>query len=58
MLVLSPVEKHITPQANPIDLVGELLPAADAESKWQDLALHWQVSMTMGINPLFLSYPH
>ena len=58
MLVLSPVEKHITPQTNPIDLVGELLPAADAESKWQDPALQWQVSsspMTMGTNPLFPS---
>lgn len=58
LLILSPVEKHITPQTNPVDLVGELLPAAGAESKWQDLALHWQVSVPVGINPLFLSYPH
>lgn len=55
MLVLSPVEKHITPQTNPIDLVGDLLPAADAESKWQDPALQRQVSVTMGTNPLFPS---
>lgn len=53
LLVLSPVEKHITPQTNPIDLVGDLLPAADAESKWQDPALQRQVSVTMGTNPLF-----
>lgn len=39
LLVLSPVEKHITPQTNPIDLVGKLLPAADAESRWQDPSL-------------------
>lgn len=58
MLILSPVEKHITPQTNPIDLVAELLPAADAKSEWQDLALRWQVSsppMTVGTNPLFPS---
>lgn len=56
LLILSPVEKHITPQTNPIDLVGELLPAADAKSKWQDLALQWQVScsaMAMSTYPLF-----
>jgi len=61
LLVLSPVEKHITPQTNPIDLVRELLPAADAESKWQDPDLRWQGSsslMTEGTNPVFPSYPH
>lgn len=55
LLILSPVEKHITFQTNPIDLVGELLPADDAKSKCQDLALQWQISVATGTNPLFPS---
>lgn len=53
MLLFSPVEKHITFLTNPIDLAGELWPAADVKSKWQDPAVQWQVSVAAGSNPLF-----
>lgn len=49
------MEKPITPLTNPIDLAGELWPAADVKSKWQDPAVQWQVSVAIGTNPLFPS---
>lgn len=55
MLLFSSVEKHITSLTNPIDLAGELRPAADVKSKWQDPAIQWQVSVAVGTNALFPS---
>lgn len=49
------MEKHITSLTNPIDLAGELRPAADVKSKWQDPAIQWQVSVAVGTNALFPS---
>lgn len=54
----SPVEKHITSLTNPIDLAGELWPAADVKSKWQDPPVQWQVSVASGTNLLFSSWLH
>lgn len=58
LLLFSSVEKHITSLTNPIDLAGELRPAADVKSKWQDPAIQWQVSVAVGTNALFPSWLH